>query len=118
MKKLLILICLLWSTISYAEIESEGYDLFGMSMPMMCGLPAVVDKYIADKKFTAINVSFGKQGSDSEGEILFAIKYYINDNHQTLAVAESPNDPYKCIIFHSFDMIMNKNLLGPDGTDT
>ena len=116
MKKLLILICLLWSTISYAETETEGYDLFSMSMPMMCGLPPIVDKYIADKKFTAINVSFGKQGADPEGEIVFAIKYYINDNHQTIAVAESPADPYKCIIFHSFDMIMNKNLLS--GTDT
>ena len=116
MKKLLILICLLWSTISYAETETEGYDLFSMSMPMMCGLPPIVDKYIADKKFTAINVSFGKQGADPDGEIVFAIKYYINDKHQTLAVAESPNDPYKCMIFQTFDMIMNKNLLS--GTDT
>ena len=116
MKKLLILICLLWSTISYADMKE--YDLFSMSMLMMCGLPLVVDKYIEDKKFTAINVSFGKQGADPDGEIVFAIKYYINDKHQTLAVAESPNDPYKCMIFHTFDMIMNKNLLGPDGTDT
>ena len=90
--------------------ETQGYDLFGMTMPMMCGLPATVDQYIKDKGFTAINVSFGKEKADSEGEIVFAVTYYINDKRQTLAVAESPNDPYKCMIFHTFDMIMNKNL--------
>ena len=94
----------------------EEYELFSMSMPMMCGLPIVVDKYIEDKKFTAINVSFGKEGAKEDGEIVFAITYYINDNRQTLAVAESPVDPYKCMIFQTFDMIMNKNLLS--GTNT
>ena len=114
MKKLLILICLLWNTTSYADMEK--YDLFGLSMPMMCGLPIVVDKFIEDKRFTAINISFGKENANEEGDIVFAITYYINDKRQTLAVAESPTDPYKCMIFQTFDMIMNKNLLS--GTDT
>ena len=54
MKKLLILICLLWNTTSYANMEK--YDLFGMTMPMMCGLPVSVDQYIKDNGFTAINI--------------------------------------------------------------
>ena len=94
----------------------KEYDLFGMSMPMMCGLPVVVDKYIEDEGFTAINISFGKENANEDGDIVFAITYYINDKRQTLAVAESPTDPYKCMIFQTFDMIMNKNLLS--GTDT
>jgi len=114
MKSIIIILSLLWSTISYADMEK--YDFFGMTMPMMCGLPVVVDKYIEDKGFTAINVSFGKEGAKEDGEIVFAITYYINDKHQTLAVAESPSDPYKCMIFQTFDMIMNKNLLS--GTNT
>ena len=114
MKKLIILICLLWNTTSYADMKE--YDFFGMTMPMMCGLPVVVDKYIEDKGFTAINVSFGKEGAKEDGEIVFAITYYINDKRQTLAVAEAPTDPYKCMIFQTYDMIMNKNLLS--GTNT
>ena len=114
MKKLLILICLLWNTTSYADMEK--YDLFGMTMPMMCGLPVSVDQYIKDNGFTAINISFGKENAKEDGEIVFAITYYINDKRQTLAVAESPMDPYKCMIFHTFDMIMNENLLS--GTNT
>jgi hypothetical protein len=114
MKKLLILICLLWNTTSYADMEK--YDLFGMTMPMMCGLPVTVDQYIKDNGFTAINISFGKENAKEDGEIVFAITYYINDKRQTLAVAESPTDPYKCMIFHTFDMIMNENLLS--GTNT
>ena len=114
MKKLLILICLLWNTTSYANMEK--YDLFGMTMPMMCGLPVTIDQYIKDNGFTAINISFGKENAKEDGEIVFAITYYINDKRQTLAVAESPTDPYKCMIFHTFDMIMNENLLS--GTNT
>ena len=107
MEKLLLTICLLWSTISYAV---EEYELFGMNMPMMCGTPETVDQYIKDKKFTPINVSFGKERALEDGIAIFAITYYINDKAQTLAVAETPTDPYKCMIFHTFDMIMNKNL--------
>ena len=114
MKKLLILICLLWNTTSYADMEK--YDLFGMSMPMMCGLPATVDQYIKEKGFTAINISFGKENANEDGAVVFAITYYINDKHQTLSVAETPNDPYKCMIYHTFDMQMNTNLL--PGTQT
>ena len=107
---------LLWATISYAETPDSKYNLYMMQYPMMCGLPADVDRYIVDKKFTPINVSFGKENANENGDIVFAITYYINDKHQTLAVAESPVDPYKCMIFQTFDMIMNKNLLS--GTDT
>ena len=113
MKKILILICLLFASISYAEEEKE-YNLHMMHYPMMCGLPSDVDRYIADNKFTPINVSFGKENANEKGNIVFAITYYINDKHQTLAVAETPNDPYKCMIFHTFDMQMNTNLLGTD----
>ena len=115
MKKILISICLLFATISYAD-EYERYNLMMMSYPMMCGLPSDVDRYITDNKFTPINVSFGKENAKEDGAIVFAITYYINDKHQTLAVAEAPNDPFKCIVFQTFDMQMNTNLL--PGTDT
>ena len=87
-----------------------------MQYPMMCGMPAEVDRYILDNKFTPINVSFGKEGAKEDGDIIFAITYYINDKHETVAVAEAPNDPFKCIVFHTFDMQMNTKLL--QGTET
>ena len=113
MKKLILLICLLWSTITYA---AEEYELFSMSMPMMCGTPETVNQYIKDNKFTPINVSFGREKAKPDGVAIFAVTYYINDKEQTLAVAESPVDPYKCMIFHTFDLKMNESLL--NGTDT
>ena len=112
-----IFVCLLFLfgmtlTWNHANAEDkEKYNLQMMHYPMMCGLPADVDRYIADNKFTPINVSFGKENADEDGNIVFAITYYINDKHQTLAVAETPNDPYKCMIFHTFDMQMNTSLL-------
>ena len=99
-----------------AEDKIGRYNLQFMSYPMMCGTPQDVDRYIADNEFTPINVSFGKESAKEDGNIVFAITYYINDKHQTLAVAETPNDPFKCMIFHTFDMQMNTTLL--PGTNT
>ena len=99
-----------------AEDKIGEYNLQFMSYPMMCGLPEDVDRYIKDNEFTPINVSFGKESAKEDGNIVFAITYYINDKHQTLAVAETPNDPFKCMIYHTFDMQMNTTLL--PGTNT
>jgi hypothetical protein len=112
MKIIIFLMTLLWTTSSYATLEE--YDLYFMQMPMVCGEHADVDRYITDNKFTPINVSFGKEGSSTDGEIVFVLTYYINDKKETLAVAQTANDPYTCMIFHTFDMRMNEKLLGTD----
>ena len=110
MKIIIFLISMLWTTVSYATIEE--YDLYFMQMPMVCGEHADVDRYITDNKFTPINVSFGKEGSSNDGEIVFVLTYYINDKKETLAVAQTKDDPYTCMIFHTFDMRMNEKLFG------
>ena len=115
---MLVLIFGMTLVYNHAKAETPSkYNLYLMQYPMMCGTPADVDRYIADNNFTPINVSFGKEGADENGAVVFAITYYINDKHQTLSVAETPNDPYKCMIYHTFDMQMNTDLLKP-GTDT
>ena len=112
-----IFVCLMFAfgmilTFNHAKAEDKKqYNLQMMHYPMMCGLPEDVDRYIVDNKFTPINISFGKENANEDGATVFAITYYINDKHQTLAVAETPNDPYKCMIFHTFDMEMNTSLL-------
>jgi hypothetical protein len=70
-----------------------------------------VERYIQDNKFVAVNVSFGKENAKEDGLMVFVITYYINDKHQTLAVADTPNDPYRCMIFHTFDLKINSKLL-------
>ena len=110
MKKLLILICLLWNTTSHAELQN--YDLFSRNMPMLCGTQETIDQYILDNNFTAVNISFGRQNGLTDGDIVFAVKYYINEKHQTLAVAEIPNDPLQCILYLTYNMKMNETLLG------
>ena len=99
-------------TFNHAKANDKQleYNLQFMSYPMMCGLPEDVDRYIKDNEFTPVNVSFGKENAKEDGNIVFAITYYINDKHQTLAVAETPTDPYKCMIFHTFEMQLNPKL--------
>ena len=52
-----------------------------------------VDQYIEDNKFIPINISFGKENAIEDGDIVFAIKYYINDKHQTLASSRDTKRP-------------------------
>jgi len=94
-----------------AEDNTTDYKLYWMQMPMMCGSPDDVERYIRDNKFVAVNVSFGKENAKEDGLMVFVITYYINDKHQTLAVADTPNDPYRCMIFHTFDLKINSKLL-------
>ena len=69
-----------------AEDKRSEYNLQFMSYPMMCGFTRDVDRYIKDNEFTIVNVSFNKENAKEDGNnIVFAIKYYINDKHQTLA---------------------------------
>ena len=91
MKKLLLLICLLWNTTSYADFEN--YELFGMNMPMMCGTPESVDMYIKDNSFTPINISFGKEKAKPDGIALYAVTYYINDKAENSSSSRDTNRP-------------------------
>jgi len=95
--------------------EEKEYDVYSAQVPIMCGTPDVIESYITDNKFVPINVSAGRQGAKSDGKIMFLITYYINEESQTLATIDIPSNVERCIIFHTFDLIMSEKLLNGKG---
>lgn len=111
MKKITIILTLLWSTLTYAE---PPYNFEMYQQPLICGGSVEIDRYVEDNKFTPITASVGRLGSNPEGEIVYFLTYYINERYETLAVAQIPNDDTRCILFHTFNMKMNNKLTGTD----
>ena len=107
-------LCVIASTLKVMAEEKE-YDVYMTQVPVMCGTPDVIESYITDNEFVPINVSVGKQGAKSDGKIMFLITYYINEELQTLATVDTPSNVERCIIFHTFDLKMNEQLLNEKG---
>lgn len=103
-------LCIIASTVKVMAEEKE-YDIYVTEIPIMCGTPKVIESYITDKGFIPVNISVGKQGSKSDGQIVFLITYYINETLETIATVDTPLNAERCIIFHTFDLKFNEQLL-------
>lgn len=114
MKKIIAVVVLLLTTLCYAE-EEQRYNFWLSQAPMVCGTPSEVQKYVENNGFTPINLSFGRESSNPNGEIVFMVTYYINEYNQTLATFDTQAGTERCIIFHTFNMRMNESLLGEKG---
>ena len=95
--------------------EEKEYDVYTTQVPVMCGTPDVIESYITDNEFVPINVSVGRQGAKSDGKIIFLITYYVNEESQTLATIDTPLNVERCIVFHTFDLKVNEQLLTGKG---
>ena len=111
MYKLALILVIFFTSILNAK---DHYNFYLNQYPLICGHQDEVNKYIIDHKFTAVNISVGREGSNEDGSIVFLVTYYINQMNQTLAVTELPNSPEKCILFHTFNLRMNESLIGKD----
>lgn len=111
MYKLAIILVIFFTSILHAK---DHYNFYLNQYPLICGHQDEVNKYISDHKFTAVNISVGREGSKEDGSIVFLVTYYINQMNQTLVITELPNSPEKCILFHTFDLRMNENLIGKE----
>ena len=107
-------LCVIASTIKVMAEEKE-YDVYVTKIPIMCGTPKVIESYITDKGFIPVNISVGKQGAESDGQIVFLITYYINETLETIATIDTPLNVERCIVFHTFDLKVNEQLLTGKG---
>lgn len=105
-KKILILL-LLYSNISYANVNIlDKYTLTLEEIPVACGHRLTVEQYLKDFNFELVNMSVGRSAQQPTGEIVFLAEYYINKkNTETVVLLSSPNDhDTACIGFRSFDL--------------
>ena len=80
----------------------ETYDLYWQNVPAVCGAPPEVQRYISDEDFKPVHLSLGRVSSLPDGEPVYMISYYENDD-QILVTVDVSGANETCILFRSFN---------------
>ena len=105
MKKLIVIIGLLFGSISYADHTENISDMYFQQIPALCGPPQQIDEYIKHFEFEPYHLSLGREGMRKDGQPVYMVTYYINkDGTETTVTIDVPSGSERCIVFHTFDL--------------
>ena len=115
MKKLLLSILglLLLTSVTIAEeSDIKKYNFYWDQVPVVCGAPEEIDRWANDKGFTPLSLSYGKEGGDKDGAVVYIVVYYLNkDNGETFATVTTPTGSDVCVIFRTFNLQLNPKIM-------
>ena len=118
MRKLIIAITLLLTSLAFAEHETptkppvNKFNFWWEQVPAVCSTSDEIERWAEFKKFNPINISFGREGGTPDGQIVYIVVYWMNENQESFASVSTPERPDQtCIIFRTFDMKLNTLLL-------
>ena len=118
MKKLIIALTLLISSFAFAEHESvqdtpvEKFNFWWEQVPAVCSTSEEIERWAEFKKFNPINISFGREGGTPDGQIVYIVVYWMNEDQESFASVSTPERPdQSCIVFRTFDLKLNVGLL-------
>ena len=118
MKKLIIAITLLLTSLAFAEHETptkppvNKFNFWWEQVPAVCSTSDEIERWAEFKKFTPVNMSFGREGGSPDGQIVYIVVYWINEEQETFASVSTPQDPDQaCIVFRTFDLKLNTDIL-------
>ena len=119
MKKLIIAITLLLTSLAFAEhevphkdSEVEKFNFWWEQVPAVCSTSEEIERWAEYKEFTPVNMSFGREGGTPNGKIVYIVVYWINEQQETFASVSTPEQPdQSCIVFRTFDLKLNTLLL-------
>jgi HSP20 family molecular chaperone IbpA len=100
MKKIIIGLLLLCTSV-FAN-EELTYDLYWQQAPVVCGAPPEVQRYISDEDFKPVHLSLGRASSLPDGEPVYLVAYYENDD-QILVTVDVAGATETCILFRTFN---------------
>jgi len=105
MKKLITILGILFATVVYADHENDFGQYYFQQVPSLCGSQNTINNYLIHYKFKPFNLSLGREGMDAEGNPVYMITYYVNeDKTESAAVIDVPDGTESCILFHTFDL--------------
>ena len=118
MKKLIIAITLLLTSLAFAEHETptkppvKKFNFWWEQVPAVCSTSDEIERWAEFKKFNPINISFGREGGTPDGQIVYIVVYWMNEDQESFASVSTPERPDQaCIVFRTFDMKLNTDLL-------
>ena len=95
-----------------AYAETKQYNFWWEQLPAVCSTSDEIGRWAKDKNFTPLNISYGRKGGRPDGEIIYMVMYWMNDTGETIATVQTPDNlGQTCILFRTFDLTMNQNLL-------
>ena len=103
--------------LSYADHELnkspvEKFNFWWEQVPAVCSTSDEIERWAEFKKFNPINISFGREGGSPDGQIVYIVVYWMNEEQESFASVSTPERPDQaCIVFRTFDMKLNTDLL-------
>jgi len=80
------------------------------NMPMICASGNKIINDLSAKGFVPVNMSLGRRDADPQGEPVFLITYFINqDATATAATMNIPVSEDTCLLFLTHDLVVNRN---------
>jgi hypothetical protein len=103
MKKLIFLVCLLVTTLSYAD--HEEHPVIQENLPSLCSTPEGIKSYMYHMNMKPVAISLGREGIKEDGQPVFMITQYENESgSETAAVIDIPSGMQSCLMYHTFDL--------------
>jgi hypothetical protein len=92
------------------QLPQLGGGYAWQNMPMICGPDNLVLNGLKEQGFIAVNMSLGREGSDPQGQPVFLITYFINQNgNGTAATMNIPTSTDTCLLFVTHDLVINQS---------
>ena len=105
MKKILLILSLLITSVAYADHEDDFGNYYFQQVPALCSSPQYIDNYLKHFGFEPKSISLGREGMQKSGQPVYMITYYITkDGTQSTATIDVPSGTEKCLLFHTFDL--------------
>ena len=123
MKQLILILSFLFFSYANADTHEESdikkYGFWWSTIPAVCSTFEIIHEWANDKEFYPVSKSYGRENGQSDGKIVYIVVYWINDEGQTFASVQVPNKPGEvCIVFRTFDLDINPELLDKMGIIT
>lgn len=105
MKKLLLtILTLLFTSVAYADHETDFNKYYFAQVPALCSTPDVIQSYLDHFEFEPYHLSLGRAGMEATGEPVYMVTYYVSKLGQSAASIDVPSQTERCVLFHSFDL--------------
>ena len=100
MKKLLLVIMFLMTS-NYVSADNNIF--YNSQAPMLCTTADQMNEFLDANKMKPHSVGFGRNGGAKDGDIVYAISHWINEDGQLMAIIETPAQGEKCIVYGIFN---------------
>ena len=90
------------------SLQDELPGVWWEHIPAICVNNEVLEDYAEKKGLQLLNISFGREGGQENGQIVYVVSYWVNvHNDQSMATVMTPGSTYSCVLFRTFDLQLN-----------